>query len=145
MVSPEIEGPAECYCLASRRSARFLTRLYEQHLRPSGLTSSQFSILSYLDHRRSMTIVELSEVMEMERTTLVRTLRPLKDAGLIGEGSRKLGRASTLQNTSLGAAKLQEATPMWESAQRAFEAQMTPDAAADLREIARTMIQRRPS
>jgi len=37
-----------CHCLAARRQARVLTRLYEQKLRPHGVRATWFSILAAL-------------------------------------------------------------------------------------------------
>ena len=121
-------------CL-SRRSARFLTRLYERYLEPAGLTSSQFSILSLLEHRPLMTVAEVADGMEMERTTLVRALKPLKEAGLVVEGDEKLGRAVKLNISSLGTKKLNVGRPYWEAAQRAFEVAVGKENAARLRQM----------
>lgn len=135
VMKADVTGPDSCYCLASRRSARFLTRLYEQHLKPAGLTASQFSILSFLDHQPGMTVAELADALEMERTTLVRALTPLRARGLINEGSKKLGRAATLYNTRPGTTKLSEASLLWQDAQTAFENHVGRDAAMTLRDM----------
>jgi DNA-binding MarR family transcriptional regulator len=138
----ELTGPDQCYCLASRRSARHLTRLYERHLAPSGMTSSQFSILSFLDHQPDMTVAELADAMEMERTTLVRTLRPMKDAGWIENRPEKMGRAVVLGITRAGLEKLEQGIPMWMAAQEAFERQVGKAAAGQLRRLAITSFSR---
>ena len=132
----ELTGTDLCYCLASRRSARYLTRLYERHLAPSGMTSSQFSILSMLDYRSSMTVAELASAMEMERTTLVRSIKPMKEAGWIVERSEKLGRAVLFAITPVGLRKLKRGRPMWEAAQLEFEQKVGHEAAAQLRNMA---------
>lgn len=132
----ELTGTDLCYCLASRRSARYLTRLYERHLAPSGMTSSQFSILSMLEHRPHMTVTELAGAMEMERTTLVRSIKPMKEVGWIAEGGEKLGRAVLLDITQAGRRKLKQGRPMWEAAQLEFEQKVGKEAAAQLRSMA---------
>ena len=129
----KLKGPYQCYCLATRRSARYLTRLYERHLAPSGMTSSQFSILALLDHTPDMTVAELADAMEMERTTLVRTIMPMKEAGWIEEGAEKLGRAVVLGITRAGLQKLKQGRPLWQAAQEAFEREVGREAAAQLR------------
>lgn len=141
----EVSGPYQCYCLASRRSARYLTRLYESHFEPTGLTSSQFSILSLLQHEPGLTVFELSNAMEMERTTMVRTLRPLKDAGFVEEGAEKQGRAVILFLTAPGMAKIEEAEPFWKAAQRAFEEHVGRDEASRLRDMMLTVIPQQES
>ncbi len=141
----ELPGPDQCYCLASRRSARYLTRLYERHLAPSGMTSSQFSILSFLDHVPNMTVAELANVMEMERTTLVRTIKPMREVGWIEEGAEKLGRAVVLGMTKAGLQKLEEGRPLWQAAQEAFEQEVGQEAAMQLRSVAMKSLSRRAS
>ena len=132
----QLKGPDQCYCLASRRSARYLTRLYERHLVPSGMTSSQFSILSFLNHTPDMRVAELAHAMEMERTTLVRTLKPMKDLGWIEEGVEKVGRAVVLGVTQAGLERLRQGRPLWQAAQKAFEQDVGKEAAAQLRRVA---------
>jgi DNA-binding MarR family transcriptional regulator len=100
------------------------------------MTSSQFSILSFLDHMPNMTVVALANAMEMERTTLVRTLKPMKEAGWIEEGAEKLGRAVVLGITRTGLRKLQQGLPMWRAAQKAFEQGVGKDAAVLRRSVA---------
>lgn len=132
----KLTGPDQCYCLASRRSARYLTRLYERHLAPSGLTSSQFSILSLLDHASDMTMAELARAMEMERTTLVRTIRPMRDAGWISEDAEKAGRAIVFTITQAGIKKQRQGRPLWQAAQKEFEQEVGKGPASQLRTVA---------
>jgi len=131
----DLDGPYQCYCLASRRSARYLTRLYESFFEAAGITSSQFSILSLLQHSPGLTVMELSDAMEMERTTMVRTLKPLKEKALIIEGNEKQGRAVTLFISDGGRAKVEEAEPCWKAAQTAFEQQVGYDEAVRMRDV----------
>ena len=138
----QLKSPDQCYCLASRRGARYLTRLYERHLAPSGMTSSQFSILSFLDHTPDMTVADLAHAMEMERTTLVRTLKPMKDLGWIEEGAEKVGRAVILGITRAGLEKLRQSRPLWQAAQKAFEQDVGKEAASQLRRMALTALSR---
>jgi hypothetical protein len=72
-----VHGVDLCHCLAARRHARLLTRLYDRHLAPSNLSISQFSVLAMIEARPQLLIAELAEAMVMERTTLVRALKPL--------------------------------------------------------------------
>ncbi|BEU26562.1 MarR family transcriptional regulator [Paraburkholderia sp. 22B1P] len=132
----EPDGPDACFCLAGRRSARFITRIFEGHLGAVGLTSSQFSILSILERYPDITVVELARRMEMDRTTLVRTVRPLKDEGSVVEGREKLGRAVTLHLSAGGVTRLDEGRALWEAAQREFEERVGKLEAARFRELA---------
>jgi DNA-binding MarR family transcriptional regulator len=138
----EVEGPDLCYCLAGRRSARFLARIYETYLEPAGLTSSEFSILSILEHFPGITVAELARRMEMERTTLVRALRPLKDRAFVVDGDEKQRRAVILRIAPSGLKKLDDAKPHWEAAQEAFERKVGKMDAARFRGMAITTVSR---
>lgn len=130
------QGSDQCYCLASRRSARYLTRLYERHLAPLDMTSSQFSVLSILHHTPHLTVAGLAAALEMERTTLVRTLKPMKLAGWVDDSGVRTGRAAVLAMTPAGRRKLEQGIPLWQAAQQAFEDEVGRDAAWQLRAMA---------
>ena len=117
-----VHGVDLCHCLAARRHARLLTRLYDRHLAPSNLSISQFSVLAMIEARPQLLIAELAEAMVMERTTLVRALKPLQNEGYIRgrvEGPRLAIRLSL---TAQGKAKLREAEIHWHAAQKEEEA-----------------------
>jgi DNA-binding MarR family transcriptional regulator len=58
----------------------------------------------------------------MERTTLVRTLKPLQNAGFVVSGFSETGRSLTLTLSRQGIKKLVRARPLWDDAHRDFEA-----------------------
>ncbi|WP_413711730.1 MarR family winged helix-turn-helix transcriptional regulator [Rhizobium sp. Rhizsp82] len=114
-------GPDNCYCFAARRSSRWLTRTYDAALAPCDITISQFSILTVLEHHEHLKIADMSRIMVMERTSLVRALKPLLESSLIQSVASQGERARVISLTSAGRAKLVEATPFWEAAQAAYE------------------------
>jgi DNA-binding MarR family transcriptional regulator len=129
----KLSGPDLCHCLAARRSARYLTRLYDRHLSASGLSISQFSVLALVDQHPAISIAALAEFMVMERTTLLRALKPLRDGGfLLCEAH---GSKSTLEFSlsAEGRSKHFEAEPYWRAAQKEFEEYAGKERAADLR------------
>src|SRR5215469_10102342 len=71
---PDLDECVECLCLASRRAARRITRVYDRELRPHGLRATQFTILVMLSLRGATPIGELAEALGAERTTLTRNL-----------------------------------------------------------------------
>jgi len=58
----------ECICLAVRQAARHVTQFYDQLLAPSGLRTTQFSLLAKLRRQGPMTINALAAEMVMDRT-----------------------------------------------------------------------------
>src|SRR5258708_18697227 len=67
-----------CNCFATRQAARHITRLFEKHLDGAHLTSAQFSIIVSLDEKKEMSMNELSAALVLDRTTLLRALKPLQ-------------------------------------------------------------------
>jgi DNA-binding MarR family transcriptional regulator len=112
-----------CNCLALRQAARTITALYDRHLEKAGITTSQHSLLAVINANPGITTQDLSELMVMDRTTLVRALKPLSRDGHIQQlpdavNSRKL--VFTL--TDEGRRKYTEAHAYWVQAQAEFDA-----------------------
>ncbi len=111
-----------CHCLAVRQAARHVTRFYDQFLAPSGLRTTQFSILAKLRRAGSETITTLARDLVMDRTTLGRNLRPLEREGLIAIGKGSVDqRSREVRLTEAGAARLRAGIARWIEAQGGFE------------------------
>src|SRR5215831_2848043 len=118
MARSAYSGPEECNCLAVRQAARHITQFYDQFLAPSGLRTTQFSILAKLRRLGPVTINALAAEMVMDRTTLGRNILPLERDGLIAVEQGSLDRRSKeLRVTEEGAARLRTAMKGWARAQ----------------------------
>jgi hypothetical protein len=53
---PMVTSPEECNCFAVRAAARYITQVYDQVLAPTGLRTTQFSILAKLKRLGPLTI-----------------------------------------------------------------------------------------
>jgi DNA-binding MarR family transcriptional regulator len=126
-----------CNCFAIRQAARHVTRLYERHLAEAGLTSAQFSILAVVDETGGMTMAELAAVLVMDRTTLLRALKPLQRDELIkSRSSPDDPRLLVLFLTPAGERRFKQALPLWLKAQGEFEEEVgVRDAARIRREL----------
>src|SRR5499425_3504027 len=114
--------PEVCNCLALRQASRHITQFYDQLLAPSGLRTTQFSILIRLKRAGPMTINALAKALVMDRTTLGRNILPLEREGLIDVVPGKRDRRSKeLQLSEAGAARLRTALKGWAEAQAQFE------------------------
>lgn len=119
--APEIFGA--CHCLAVQRAARTLARRYDEALRPLGITSHQFSILSALLQDQPAPLTALAQWLGLDRTTLTRNLAPLEAQGLIETcADARDRRVRGLTLTTAGRQRLGEALPLWRGAQAATEA-----------------------
>lgn len=114
-------SPGQCTCQKLRSAARATTRMYDDYLRPTGLTIGQYSALAALYYVPSMSMNKLAKRLEMDRTTLTRSLAILERESLISiEPDPEDTRVRAISITSTGLQKLIEAFPLWETAQEAM-------------------------
>ena len=130
-----------CLCLHLQRAARAVARRFDELLRPSGLTSGQFSLLMSLNRAEPPTIRSVAELLAMDRTTLTANLKPLERRGLVRIRVDQADRRNRrLVLTARGRAALIAALPAWEHGHAAIEpllASPTTDRLrADLRSLA---------
>ncbi|MGF6770042.1 DNA-binding MarR family transcriptional regulator [Paraburkholderia sp. GAS199] len=112
----------ECNCFALRQAARHVTQIYERHLGQVGLTAAQFTILAKLARTPNLAMADLADAMVMERTTLVRALKPLQRDGLVvAEPAEHDGRTFLFSLTEQGEATFDQAAVAWRAAQDEFE------------------------
>jgi DNA-binding MarR family transcriptional regulator len=131
----------ECNCFAVRAAARHVTQFYDQFLAPTGLRTTQFSILEKLKRLGPLTINRLARDMVMDRTTLGRNMLPLERDGLIRiEATASDRRAKELHLTKAGEERLQAARKGWYAAQARFETTFGARRAADLRKMLRAVV-----
>ena len=129
-----------CNCFATRKAARLITKMYEDHLSRVGLTSTQFSILVYVDEVEAASMKDLVEAMVMERTSVIRALQPLERDGLVVIGPHEEdARRNVVRLTAAGRAKLADALPVWQTAQAEFESKFGAGLAGELRQSLSTL------
>jgi DNA-binding MarR family transcriptional regulator len=111
-----------CNCFAVRQASRHVTKIYDRHLAPARITIVQFTLLALLDERSEMTMNDLVKAVMIDRTTLVRTVKPLqRDQLVTSRPNPKDVRQLVFSLTSAGRERVTEAIPLWETAQREVE------------------------
>ena len=129
-----------CNCFASRKAARLITKLYEERLATVELTSTQFSILVYVDEAGAVSMKDLVEELVMERTSVVRALQPLERDGYLAIGPHEEdARKNVVRLTDDGRRKLAAAMPVWAGAQQEFERRFGGEVASRMRDSAHKM------
>ncbi|CAB3748536.1 MarR family winged helix-turn-helix transcriptional regulator [Paraburkholderia humisilvae] len=124
----------DCNCFALRQAARYVTQIYERHLSRVGLTAAQFTIMAKLARKPQLSMVDLADLMVMERTTLVRALKPLQRDGLVvSEPSEHDGRTFLFSLSDAGKHLFEQAAGAWREAQDEFEAKFGKARAKALR------------
>jgi DNA-binding MarR family transcriptional regulator len=123
-----------CTCMRLRRANRTITQIYDQHLAPAGLTSSQFGMLARLhgaslQGKAALPIGTLAELHGMDPTTLTRNLKLLLAAKLVRDGRDDTDRRiRTVALTDAGRKRLISAAPEWRKAQRRVETALGTEA-----------------
>ncbi len=110
-------------CLATRvrQLSRIVTRVYDDAMRPLGITASQYTLLAQLAARDAITAVEIGHELDIEKSTLSRNLKRLLALGHISMDPPAGRRGRGLHLTPKGQAILKDAFPIWQDSQkRAF-------------------------
>jgi len=102
---------------ALRRLMRRLSAHYDARLRPVGLKTTQYSLLSRVGWLGPVRPVDLAEAMGLDASTLTRNLKPLAQAGWLVQTPGADARSRLVSLTDEGRAKLAEARALWRKAQ----------------------------
>jgi len=111
-------GPRGCTCLRLRRLTRRVTAVYDRALSAAGMRVTQYSLLGHLRGLSGVPMSELAEMLDMDRTTLTRNLKPLIDSGWVRvRSSEEDARIRLVQLTPAGEQRWQMARVYWRQAQ----------------------------
>lgn len=110
-----------CACANLRRAARVVTQLYENAIRPTGMTGPQFTLLQALKLAPGISQRQLGEILGTDSTTLTRTLALLEKRGWLSTEPAADRRALRLGLTKAGEQEYERVLPYWQSAQRRFK------------------------
>jgi DNA-binding MarR family transcriptional regulator len=104
-------------CFNLRWVTRAVTQFFGAEIRRHGIRPTQAPILGALRARSGLGLAELSDWLGMERTTLVRNLRPLQRDGLVRVTGGGRGGRVELAITDKGRKALARMFPAWRAAQ----------------------------
>jgi len=115
-----------CVCLALRRAARVVTQRYDAALRPLGVRATQIPILTAAVSGERVPLAALAETLGMDRTTLLRNVRPLVRSGLIEVRQETGSRRAEIRPTAKGRERLARVYPVWRGVQERVKSDL-PD------------------
>lgn len=118
-----------------RRATNAVTEYYDKALQELGLTTSQYSLLKNLYRLETASTSELAEYVNLERSTLVRNLKPLEKKGLITDLAKPNTRNHKFALTEEGLALMKKADPLWQQTQAEIKAYLGEENAAFFMEI----------
>jgi DNA-binding MarR family transcriptional regulator len=95
-----------------RQAARAVTAQFDAQLQSTGLRATQLNLLMAVETGAAVTITDLAEILAMDRTTMTRNLKLLRDRGYVERDRIAL--------TAQGRRSAAVALPLWEKAQARF-------------------------
>jgi DNA-binding MarR family transcriptional regulator len=135
----ELVNCPNCACFNLRKATRAITQFYDEMLRPTGLRTTQFSLLVAAEMLGPITVTRLAEMGVIDRTTLTRNFKPLEKRGLIEVVLGKDRRTHMVSLTGRGKEALAKALPLWKKAQSRVVKELGQDRwkslQANLREV----------
>lgn len=130
--SPAREIAASCLVVRARVVSRALTALYDDALRPFGLTTPQVNILVAVAMGGRLAPSRLGEILQMEKSTVSRNMDRLVEAGWVEAVRAPSGRRQEYAITAAGLDMLARIRAPWREAQDKARALLGEDGSAAL-------------
>lgn len=126
---------SSCYCILLRKASRRLSALYDEALEPYGINIGQFSHLRTVRRNEPVSLTELGELMELDRSTVGRNTKVLERMGLVEAVSGEDQREALLQLSEKGRALLRDAEPIWHDVQVRIDERLGADRTEELKQL----------
>lgn len=107
-----------CIATRLRLATRVVSKVYDDALRPFGLTVAQMALLAVAADRGVIRQAEVSARLQLDNSTLSRNLDRMRASGWVEEVAETDARVHTHRLTRSGKALLERVMPAWRAAQR---------------------------
>jgi DNA-binding MarR family transcriptional regulator len=108
---------SECIGVRVRLLNRTISGIFDDALRPLGLTAGQINLLVLISKRAPVAPGEVARRFKMEKSTVSRNIERMRASGWIKVEAGSGGNSQLLSPTAKGARLLEEALPYWQEAQ----------------------------
>jgi DNA-binding MarR family transcriptional regulator len=126
-----------CIATRLRMADRVVTKVYDDALRPLGLTVTQLSMLAVAEDRGLIRQSAVGAELHLDDSTLSRNLERMRANGWLEEVSADDARVHSYRLTERGRALLVKAVPAWRGAQRVAQQLLGDAGVRALRRFAR--------
>jgi len=99
--STEVSSPA-CINLQMMRSSHYVLKVYDEAYRPYGIRATQMPVLGAVARRQPVTIRQIADELESERSVMSRKLQVMKKCGWVKEDKHTTGKEKTFVLTKKG-------------------------------------------
>jgi DNA-binding MarR family transcriptional regulator len=107
----------DCVATRLRMANRVITKVYDDALRPLGLTVTQLAMLVVAEDRGLIRQSEVGAELRLDDSTLSRNLERIRANGWLEEVSGDDARVHSYRLTEAGRSLLDRAVPRWRGAQ----------------------------
>ncbi len=125
----------ECLAGRARLISRAVSSIYEDALRPHGITTAQMGILVAVTAFGRSRSSDVAKTLCLEKSTLSRNLDRMIDHGWLEIVSGDDERSQRLRATSKGARLVEKVAPAWQTAQRRARTLLGEKGAATLQRV----------
>lgn len=128
-----------CFCILLRQAARKTSAIYDQALAPLGMGVAQFSLLRKIERNGAISLTELAQLADLDRSTVGRNTKILQKQGWVELADSPDHRESLLRLTATGSALLQRGAPLWDQAQQEIELKLGQNGVEQLQSLLRAL------
>ncbi len=108
---------AECIAVRVRLLNRTITAIYDDALRPLGLTAGQLNILVVVARRAPVSPGDIARCLHMDKSTVSRNIDRMREHGWVAVQTGTTGRDQLIELRAKGRRLLDRSLPRWEDAQ----------------------------
>ncbi len=130
---------ANCLAARTRLLHRTITGIFNEALRPVGLTDAQLTILVMVANRGPVSPGAIARHLNMEKSTISRNIARMEKNGWLTVADGRSGREQQLTLKAKGQALLVEALPVWNEAQTKAKAVLGQRGADSISRLGRTV------
>ena len=128
-----------CICILLRQAARKSSAVYDEALAPLGINIAQFSLLRKISRAGSISLTELAQKAELDRSTMGRNAKVLQRMGLIEPAASDDHRETSVTLTDAGRDIVERGAPLWDKAQDEIEARLGDEGVEQLQALLRAI------
>lgn len=108
----------DCINYNLRSAYRRVSKIYDEIMKPSGITTPQFFLMGEIYKAEKLSIVQLAQITDLDRTTLSRNLKILVKKNLVSMSQGENLKTKAITLTTEGRRVLLKAIPFWKKAQK---------------------------
>ena len=123
----------ECFSMRTRFLNRTINSIYDEAFRELGVTASQANMLVAIVKVEDLSPTQLSQILNIEKSTLSRNLDRLRKAELIEIVEPNSGRTKSLKISQAGNDLMPKMYPLWQKAQESVQQLLGEQGSADLK------------